>query len=155
MATLYRNRPFGLVAIVIYKLIITLLFAITAVAILLTLKKHTLLEAISDNYRLEGKHQVITWVLGKILNISPQTIKFSGFAAAGYSLLSGIEAYGLWRGRAWAHLLVLVLVGLSIPPEIYEIARGVTPIKGVVCVLNIAVFTYLLTHRPNHHSRRH
>jgi uncharacterized membrane protein (DUF2068 family) len=151
----YRGRPIGLVAIVLYKLIITLLFAITAVAVLLTLKNYALLEAISANYELAGKHQLITWALDKILNLSPKAVKFSGFAAAGYSLLSGIEAYGLWRGKAWAHVLVLVLVGISIPPELYEIARGITLIKVLVCALNVAVFAYLFSHRPQHHVRRH
>jgi uncharacterized membrane protein (DUF2068 family) len=148
----YRGRPMGLVAIVLYKLFITILFAITALAMLLTLKNYESLQDISETYQLSGKHEIITWILNKILNLNPKSLKFAGFAAAGYSFVSGIEAIGLWREKAWAHILVLVLVGISIPPEIYEILKGVTIVKFMVFVLNVVVFGYLLTHLPKKHS---
>jgi uncharacterized membrane protein (DUF2068 family) len=148
----YRGRPIGLLAIVAYKLVITVLFSIVALAVFLTLKNVSSLQEIAATYELEGKHQIITLLLDKLLNITPKTLKFSGFAAAGYSFLSGVEAIGLWRQKAWAHVLVLVLVGISIPPEIYEIFKGITVVKSVVFLLNVAVFSYLLTHLP---KRRH
>jgi uncharacterized membrane protein (DUF2068 family) len=149
----YRGRPIGLVAIVVYKLFITMVFAATSTAVLLTLKNYPSLQDIAETYQLEGKHQIINWILNKILNLNPRTLQFSGFAAAGYSLLSAIEAIGLWREKAWAHVLVLVLVGISIPPEIYEILRGVTIVKLFIFGLNVTVFGYLLTHLPKRHPR--
>jgi uncharacterized membrane protein (DUF2068 family) len=152
----YRGRPIGLVAIVLYKLMITILFAITALAMLLTLKNYESLQDIAETYQLSGKHEIITWILNKVLNLNSKSLKFAGFAAAGYSFVSGIEAIGLWREKAWAHILVLVLVGISIPPEIYEILKGVTIVKFMVFVLNVVVFGYLLTHLPKkqtHHRR--
>jgi uncharacterized membrane protein (DUF2068 family) len=147
----YRGRPMALVAIVVYKLLITGLFAVLALGIFLTMKNTDILQNVADSYKLSGKHGLIIWFLDKILNITPKTLKFSGFAAAGYSFLSGIEAIGLWRQKAWAHVLVLLLVGISIPPEIYEIFHGVTMIKFVVFFLNVVMFGYLLTHLPKHH----
>jgi uncharacterized membrane protein (DUF2068 family) len=47
--------------------------------------------------------------------------------------------------------LVVGLVGISIFPEIYELIHGVTPIKAIVFILNVAMLWYLLTHRPEHH----
>jgi uncharacterized membrane protein (DUF2068 family) len=148
----YRGRPIGLVAIVSYKLIITILFAFTSVAILFALKNYPDLQEFAANYRLEGKHRIINWMLEKLFNLNPKKLQFSGFAAAGYSLVSGIEAIGLWREKAWAHVLVLALVGVSIPLEIYEIFRGVTIVKLMVFGLNVLVFSYLLTHLPKRHA---
>jgi len=57
---------------------------------------------------------------------------------------------GLWYEKRWAHILVLVLVGISIPPEIYELMHGITPIKVIVFIVNIVVFWYLISHFPKH-----
>ncbi len=141
----------GLVAIVVYKLLITGLFAVVALGIFLTMKNADVLQSVADSYELSGKHGLIILFLDKLLNITPKTMKFGGFAAAGYSFLSGVEAIGLWRQKAWAHVLVLLLVGISIPPEIYEIFQGVTLVKFVVFFLNVVMFGYLLTHLPKRH----
>jgi len=143
-----NKRPVGLVAIVIYKSFIALLLAVTSVALLLALKNYQDLIEFSDDYVLEGKEQIIGWVVDKIINVKPRTLKFSGIAAGLYSVVTVIEAVGLWYERRWATLLVLFLVFISIPPEIYELIRGVTPLKLGVFVVNIAVFGYLLSHFP-------
>ena len=149
----YRGRPIGLVAIVAYKLMMTLLFAATATGLLLTLKNADSLQDLAETYQLEGKHQIITYFLDKVLNITPKTLKFAGFAAAGYSALSGIEAIGLWKQKGWAHLLVLGLVGISIPAEVYEIFKHVTLIKVGLFGLNVAMFGYLFVDYIKNHAR--
>ena len=156
----YRGRPIGLVAIVAYKLIMTVLFAVTATGILLTLKNADWLQDLAETYQLQGKHQIIAFLLDKILGITPKTLKFAGFAAAGYSALSSIEAIGLWQQKGWAHLLVLGLVGISIPAEIYEIFHHITLIRVGIFGLNVAMFGYLLIdyikpHDLNRHNLKH
>ncbi len=151
----YRGRPIGLVAIVAYKLMMTLLFAATAIGLLLTLKNVESLQDLAETYQLEGKHQIIVYLLDKFLNITPKTLKFAGFAAAGYSALSSIEAIGLWKQKGWAHLLVLGLVGISIPAEIYEIFKHVTVIKVGLFGLNVVMFGYLFVdYIKNHEHQR-
>ncbi|KAM3115056.1 DUF2127 domain-containing protein [Phormidesmis sp. 146-33] len=54
--------------------------------------------------------------------------------------MTAIEAVGLWFEKRWAHILVLLLVGISIPLEIYELIQGISPLKLIVFVINIAVF---------------
>jgi uncharacterized membrane protein (DUF2068 family) len=39
---------------------------------------------------------------------------------------------GLWYEKTWAKILVIGLVGISIPPEIFELLQGFTTIKLVV-----------------------
>ncbi len=134
-----EKRPLGLVAIVLYKSFAALLLMVTSIALLLTLKNYQTLEGFSDDYVLESKSIIIDWVLQKVINLNPRTLAFTG-----------IEAIGLWYEKRWAHILVLVLVGISIPPEIYELVRGISPIKALVFLLNLAVFVYLFRNFPKH-----
>ncbi|MEH1932169.1 MAG: DUF2127 domain-containing protein [Nostoc sp.] len=145
-----KKRPLGLVAIVLYKTFTALLLMATSIALLLTLKNYQNLEAFSEDYVLEGKSIIIDWLLNKVLNLNPRTLAFSGIGAGVYAIVTSIEAVGLWYEKRWAHVLVLVLVGISIPPEIYELIRGFSPLKILILVLNLAVFGYLFRNFPKH-----
>lgn len=112
-----EKRPPGLIAIVIYKGFVALLLTATSIVLLLALKKHDTLVAFSESYILEGKREVIEWLLEKIINIKPQTLKFSGIATAIYAVVTAIEAIGLWYEKTWAKILVIGLVGVSILPK--------------------------------------
>lgn len=147
-----KSRPLGLVAIVVYKSLVALLLMVTSITLLLVLKNHQILEDISDNYVLEGKTRIIEWGLDKILNLKPKTLQFSGIGAGIYAIVTAIEAIGLWYEQRWAHILVLWLVGISIPPEVYELVRGVSPVKVIVLLVNVGVFWYLIRNFPKHHN---
>lgn len=139
-----NKRPFGLVAIVVYKAFVGLLLAITAIILLLALKKHQNLVAFSESYVLEGKLAIIELLLDKVINVKRQTLGLSGIAAGLYAVVTAIEAVGLWYQKAWAEILVIGLVSISIPPEIFELSRGITLLKLLVFLVNIAVLWYLL-----------
>ncbi len=145
-----KKRPLGLVAIVIYKTFAALLLMVTSIALLLTLKNYQTLEAFSENYVLEGKSIIIDWLLKKVVNLNPRTLAFSGIGTGIYAIVTAIEAVGLWYEKRWAHVLVLGLVGISIPPEIYELIQGISLIKIFVFLLNLAVFGYLFRNFPKH-----
>ncbi|WP_017656165.1 DUF2127 domain-containing protein [Fortiea contorta] len=145
-----EKRPPGLIAIVVYKGFVALLLTATSIILLLALKKHDTLVVFSESYILEGKREVIEWLLEKIINIKPQTLKFSGIATAIYAVVTAIEAIGLWYEKTWAKILVIGLVGISIPPEIYELIKGVTIFKFLVFMVNIAVLWYLIKHFYKH-----
>ena len=81
-----------------------------------------------------------------MINIKPSTLKFSGIAAGIYALVTAIESVGLWYEKTWAKILVIGLVGISIPPEIFELLQGFTTIKLVVLIINIIVLLYLIQH---------
>jgi uncharacterized membrane protein (DUF2068 family) len=145
-----KKRPLGLVAIVVYKSFAASLLMVTSIALLLTLKNYQTLEAFSENYVLEGKSIIIDWVLNKVINLNPRTLAFSGIGAGVYAIVTTIEAVGLWYDKRWAHVLVLGLVGISIPPEVYELIRGISLIKIFIFLLNLAVFAYLFRTFPKY-----
>lgn len=145
-----KRRPIGLLAIVFYKVFVASLLAVTSIALLLATKNYDALANFADAYTIEGKTKLIDWILDEILNLKPSTLEFSGIGAGIYALLTAIEAIGLWYEKRWAHVLVLFLVGISIPPEIYELIHGITALKVIVFIINIVVFWYLLSHFPKH-----
>ncbi|MBD2435160.1 MULTISPECIES: DUF2127 domain-containing protein [Fischerella] len=145
-----KKRPPGLIAIVIYKGFVALLLTATSIVLLLALKKHDTLVTFSESYVLEGKREIIEWVLGKIINIKPQTLKISGISTGIYAIVTAIEAIGLWYERTWAKILVIGLVSISIPPEIYELIKGISRLKIIVFLINIAVLYYLIRHFSKH-----
>jgi uncharacterized membrane protein (DUF2068 family) len=145
-----KKRPPGLVAIVIYKGFVALLLAATSLVLLLALKNHEALIMLSQSYVLEGKLEIIEWLLEKVINIKSSTLKFSGIAAGIYALVTAIESVGLWYEKTWAKILVIGLVGISIPPEIFELIQGLTVLKMLVFIVNIAVLWYLIRHFSKH-----
>ena len=144
------QRPPGLIAIVLYKSFVASLLTVTSIALLLALKNHQALEDFSDSYLLESKIRIVEFLLNKVLSIQPKTLLFSGLAAGLYAALTAVEAVGLWYEKGWATILVLLLVGISIPPEIYELFQGMTVLKLAVFIANVAMFWYLLHHLPKH-----
>ncbi|MEG3987346.1 DUF2127 domain-containing protein [Microcoleus sp. S28C3] len=145
-----KQRAPGLIAIVLYKTFVAFLLIVTSIALLFALKNHQALEDFSESYLLETKLKIVEFLLDKVLQIQPKTLLFSGLAAGVYAVLTVLEAVGLWYEKGWATILVLVLVGISIPPEIYELVEGFTVIKLAVFIANIAVLWYLLHHLPKH-----
>ena len=63
--------------------------------------------------------------------------------AAIYAVVRLVEAYGLWKGRAWAEWLALVGGGLYVPVEIYHLWHGFTWLKVGVLVANLGVVAYM------------
>lgn len=72
------------------------------------------------------------------------TLWIAGLVLAGYALLEGIEAVGLWFAQRWAEYLTFVATTLLLIPEVYELTGRITPTKIITLVINVAVVAYLL-----------
>jgi len=68
----------------------------------------------------------------------PRLLWMAGGAAA-YSMLRFVEAYGLFRERAWAEWLALIASGLFIPAELNEVIRRPSTLSFAVLVVNLAI----------------
>ena len=141
-----KQRPIALRLIVFYKCFVATLLFITAIAAIFVMKNHEDLAEFSSSYLLSTKLFIIKWLVNKLLTIDPNSLKLSGIVAGVYALVTAIEAVGLWYEKDWAMLLVLGLVGISIPPEVFELIQGVTVIKLLFFSINMAMFLYLLRH---------
>jgi len=145
-----KHHDPALIAIVFYKTFVASLLTVTSIALLFALKNHQVLEEFSQSYLLESKLKIIEFILDKLLIVNPKNLLISGLIAALYAVLTAVEAVGLWYEKDWATILVLVLVSISIPPEIYELVHGVTVLKLAVFITNVGILWYLLHHWPKH-----
>jgi uncharacterized membrane protein (DUF2068 family) len=61
-----------------------------------------------------------------------------------YSALRFIEGYGLWHQRTWAEWVAFGSGMLLMPLEIHALVRGVTLLRLVVFLGNVAIVLYML-----------
>jgi len=104
-------------------------------------------EAINDlaqRLGLDPSQNGIQKLIDKVRGISPNRYVVFGFLAIGYGLLEGIEGYGLWRRRRWAEYLTVLATSLLFVPEIYELSKRATILKGGALVVNAAIVAYLV-----------
>ena len=60
-----------------------------------------------------------------------------------YSAGRFIEAYGLWRLRAWAEWFAIVSGSVYVPFELYEIFRRPGWLRFIILLANLLVVAYL------------
>jgi len=82
--------------------------------------------------------------LRTLFAVSITNLYLLGVAIAAYAGLEGVEAVGLWFGKRWAEYLTFVATIVFIPYEVYELTKGITALKVVAFVINIAIAVYLL-----------
>jgi uncharacterized membrane protein (DUF2068 family) len=87
-------------------------------------------------------------------NITDARLWAAARVAFAYSALRFIEAYGLWKQRQWAEWVAFVSGTLFLPFEVRQLSRGITPIRSVLFLGNVAVVVYMgYLLRANHRQR--
>lgn len=95
-----------------------------------------------------GPHHHAHGFLGSlehIFELRSTTLYAVAAAAAGYAVLEGVEAVGLWYQKRWAEYLTFIATILFLPYEIYELSRTVSVFKVIAFIVNIAIAVYLLS----------
>ena len=82
--------------------------------------------------------------LGRAFTVRSSTLWLLAAVLAGYALLEGIEALGLWWGRRWAEYLTFIATTVLLIPEVYELTGTVSATKIITLLINLAVVVYLL-----------
>jgi uncharacterized membrane protein (DUF2068 family) len=149
-----QHRPRALMAIVVYKCFTVGLLLMVGIGLFAIAKNDAALSAFAEEYMTTGKREIIKAGLEKIVSIPAKSIQFGGIVALIYAAVNAIEAIGLWQQRAWATIMVVGIVGLTIPIEIYEIFHKVSFVKIAVFAVNIAMFVYLLRHALEERAKR-
>src|SRR6266705_2668936 len=90
-----------------------------------------------------SKHGIVH-DLQYLFSISIRNLYLVGAAIAGYAVLEGVEAIGLWFAKRWAEYLTFVATIVFIPYEINELIKGITALKVLAFIINVAVAVYLL-----------
>ena len=87
-------------------------------------------------------------------HLNDSNVRLLALAALAYSTVRFIEAYGLWRLRAWAEWFAIISGGVYLPFELYELVRHPTVVKAVILIANAVIVAYLLHVRWNERMKR-
>jgi uncharacterized membrane protein (DUF2068 family) len=63
--------------------------------------------------------------------------------AVAYAAVRGVEAYGLWRVRAWAQWFAILSGGLYLPVEIFALVSHATALRAIIFLINVGVVGYV------------
>jgi len=89
-------------------------------------------------------HSGIVGDVNRLFALPQGTVYLIGVAVSCYTAVLVAEAVGLWRARRWAEYLTLVETGILVPFELYELAGGISALKVLSLVINLAIVLYLL-----------
>ena len=86
----------------------------------------------------------VAMLLARLANLSPAQVKRLGLVGLLYGGLFLVEGTGLWLQRRWGEWATVVITGLLVPVEIYEIVQHPNVVKVLVLIVNVAVVAYLV-----------
>jgi uncharacterized membrane protein (DUF2068 family) len=93
------------------------------------------------NYNLNDSGLVST--IRHFFRLGSAELIWIGLGLIAYGVVEMFECVGLWRLRRWAEYLAVVATSAGLPIEIYELAKGFTPTKLVVFLINIGFVLYI------------
>ncbi|HEY5024630.1 MAG TPA: DUF2127 domain-containing protein [Acidimicrobiales bacterium] len=76
--------------------------------------------------------------------ITPRHLDEAGAGVAAFAALEAVEMVGLWFAKRWAEYLTFIATAALLPLEVYELTSGVSVLKLVTFVINLAIALYLL-----------
>ena len=77
-------------------------------------------------------------------SIAPTSLDEAGAGVVAFAVLEAVEMVGLWFARRWAEYLTFVATAVLLPLEVYELSSGVSVLKVLTFVINLAIAVYLL-----------
>lgn len=86
-------------------------------------------------------------IVETIAKLNPSNIKIFFVLALIYATKQLVEAYGLWRLRAWAEWVAILSGLIYIPVEIYELIHKPTFTRAAILIFNIGIVIYLYSFR--------
>jgi len=100
----------------------------------------------ADSHLLNAEYGVVGYGITVLTQTNASTLKLIARVSGAYGGLLSIAVTGLWLSKPWADPLLIGLVGLLLPFEIYEIINGFTASKLWLFIINLIVFGVLLKH---------
>jgi len=87
-------------------------------------------------FQLDPEHGAMAWLAH---GINPGSVHLAAAAVLAYGLIHLVEAWGLWRDKAWASWLGCLAAALYLPFDGYALYRHPGALALVVFVLNLLV----------------
>jgi uncharacterized membrane protein (DUF2068 family) len=96
------------------------------------------------HFGLDTSRQGVHRLLRGLSLLSARRIFTYGLIATAYGVLEGVEGYGLWRHRRWGEYLTVIATSLLFIPEVWELVKRASALKGAALAVNVAIVAYLI-----------
>ena len=93
---------------------------------------------------LDPGNRHVEMLLARVSNLSPVEVTRLGLVGLFYAGLFLVEGTGLWLERRWGEWATVVISGMLIPVEMYELVRHPTVLRVLLLVVNVVVVAYLI-----------
>ena len=93
---------------------------------------------------LDPGNRQVEMLVARVSNLTPVEVRRLGLVGLLYAGLFLVEGTGLWLQRRWGEWATVVITGMLVPVEIYEVLRHVTILKVLLLVVNVAVVAYMI-----------
>ncbi|WP_017161510.1 DUF2127 domain-containing protein [Xanthomonas phaseoli] len=126
------------------------LLAATGLEILGPLPLQNAVITLIRRFNLDPDHGALPSLLK---TISPDAVHLTAAAMLAYGLLHVVEAWGLWRAKAWASVLGCLSAAIYLPFDIYAIVRHPGWTAWGVLAINLLVVGVLARDLVRRRSR--
>ena len=92
--------------------------------------------ALIAHFQLDPGHGAMGWLAHAI---NPHALRLAAAVAALYGIVHLVEAWGLWRAKAWASWLGCIAAALYLPFDLYARALHRHWLEAVVVAINLLV----------------
>jgi uncharacterized membrane protein (DUF2068 family) len=89
-------------------------------------------------------HHGVVHDLQRLFAVKTSNLYLLGTGVAAYAALEGIESVGLWLGKRWAEYLTFIATIVFIPYEVDELVKGISALKLITFIINVAIAVYLV-----------
>ena len=80
-------------------------------------------------------------------HISNGRLRLLAVMALLYAIVRLVEAYGLWRMRAWAEWFAILSGAIYLPVEVQSLVRHASFLRGVVLLTNVIIILFFVYRR--------
>ena len=137
--------------IVIKKVVVATLLLLVSVAASISSQDMGRLALLADDL-VDGDRMLLANLAQRALNLGPDSLRAIALVTGTYALLVYLAAWAAWNERRWGDWLLVVLMALPLPYEIFELITQQSPSDAIVLGLNLIGLLIVLT-RARRHGR--
>ena len=135
--------------IVIKKVVVATLLLLVSVAASISSQDMGRLALLADDL-VDGDRKVLASLARRALDLGPESLRAIALISGSYALLVYLAAWAAWNERRWGDWLLVALMALPLPYEVFELAQQQSASDAIVLGLNLIGLLVVLTRARRH-----
>ena len=137
--------------IVIKKVVVATLLLLVSVAASISSQDMGRLALLADDL-VAGDRMLLASLARRALDLGPDSLRAIALISGSYALLVYLAAWAAWNERRWGDWLLVALMALPLPYEVFELVQQQSLSDAIVLGLNVLGLLIVLT-RARRHGR--